>query len=116
MNATSERLNLLLARLLLGCIWGSLVVLTVGVTLVVIENPRQIHPLPLLSPAELLSRVRVARGEVLVNLGLLVILLTPIVRVVTLAIYFLTRREGKYGLVSLLTLFLLLSDLFAALR
>ncbi len=116
MKRTSEQLNVLLARLLVGWIWGSLSLLTAGLILAVREDPRYIRRMILLPPATLFSHLKDLHPEALVNLGLLLIVLTPIARVVTLAVYFLTGRERMYGLLSLITLFLLLSDLFAALR
>lgn len=116
MNTPSEQVNRLLARLLRGCLWASLLLVTAGLMVVMAENPRRIPPLPLLTLAEILSHLRAGQVEAVVNLGLLLMLLTPILRVVTLATYFLTHGERKYGLVSVLTLLFLLFDLFAALR
>lgn len=128
MNERKPFLNLLVSRLLLGWITAGVAFLIVGLVWEIfaslttdesrqdLGHAHQLTGVHRLTFAEILQGVSRPQPEALINVGVLLILLAPIVRVATLSAYFLTLRNKKYGLISLTTFLILLMDFIFALR
>jgi uncharacterized membrane protein len=128
MNERKPFLNNLVSRLLLGWITAGVLFLIIGLVWVVVTDittedslrgvgrMHQMGAVNRLTLAQILHGVGRLQPEALINLGILLILLTPIVRVVALSGFFLAARDRKYGLISLTTFLILLMDFIFALR
>lgn len=82
----------------------SLVILTFGSILIMVK------PVPVGVPgsiADILKGVIRLNASAIINLGILVMLLTPVVRVIAAMIAFFVEKDRKYALVSLTVLIIL---------
>jgi len=128
MNKREPFLNTLVSRLLLGWIVAGVVFLAIGLAFVITvftatngspwqaERAHEMSRIKLLTLVQMLDGLRHLQAEAFINAGVLLILLTPIMRVVALSVYFLASRERTYGLISIATLLVLLMSLLSALR
>jgi uncharacterized membrane protein len=119
-DSTDQRLDEALGRLLRGgVILAAVVVLIGGVAVLVSEGraPEDHHtfhgePPELTSPIRVIPAVGALNARAVIQLGLLLLIATPVARVAFSAYAFTRQRDWTYVVVTLIVLGLLLYSLF----
>jgi uncharacterized membrane protein len=118
--AVMERIELLISRLLLGGVIVSKTLILIGVLLMFIHHPAYLKSAADLqrltrpgaafptTVAEVAQGVIVGRGQAVVALGLMLLILTPILRVAVCIVGFALQRDRAFALISTLVLVVLL--------
>jgi uncharacterized membrane protein len=116
----SQRLELLISRLLRGGVVASMATVSLGVLLMFAHHPdyfnsaADLHRLTAAGAAfpktlrDVASGVASLRGQAIVVLGLLVLIATPILRVAVAIVAFALQRDRTYALISAVVLIVLL--------
>lgn len=115
-----RRMEVMMGRLLqVGVLLASVVVLLGGVLYVRAHAGSRVdyrtflsEPATLRHPAELLRLVATGDGAAIVQLGLLLLIATPVARVVFAVVGFAVERDRLYVVISLVVLGVLLVGLF----
>jgi uncharacterized membrane protein len=96
--------------------YSAFIILILGMVLFLFTAPDTIEDRMLLplSVNELLSSISGFQPRGLINIGLLVLMFTPLLRVITALISFLRLKDSKYSLISLGVFLILLSGLIVA--
>ncbi|MBM4161350.1 MAG: DUF1634 domain-containing protein [Ignavibacteria bacterium] len=99
-------------------VWSSAALMIAGLLAVWVSGSASLPPSENLSPRALLRMLFSSSvdGVTLIFSGLVVLMLTPFLRVLTAAIGFLAERDLKFAFVSLAVLSMLLGELFFFLR
>jgi uncharacterized membrane protein len=119
-DAQVERIELLISRLLLWGVLSSFVLIVAGTTVTFIHHPHYLHSPELLHPlvdpgASVLHTVRDVGhglmhfdGDAIVAVGLLLLILTPVMRVAVSIVAFLHQRDMAFVVITSVVLALLL--------
>lgn len=107
---TVDRLNWAVHISLLGGLLISAVLLVLGATRVLVshEAPAEKRPAAVDS---IFWRAVQGDGVAILDLGILILMLTPVSRVVVLTLGWLARRDWRFGLIALCVLALLVTSL-----
>jgi uncharacterized membrane protein len=115
---SDERLDVLVGNLLrIGVLTAASVVLAGGVIFLArhefaLPHYQDFQPSSFRSVVGILQRAFSGSGRGLIQLGLLLLIATPVARVVLLLVGFALQRDRLYAIVSLVVLMLLLFGLF----
>lgn len=107
--------ELALARLLRIGVFASLILIGLGIAIALMQGvppigSREVEPI---SPAGILEGVRALRGEAIIDLGLLVLIATPVLRVLAAFMLFTRLRDRAFTWLTLSVLVILIGSFLA---
>lgn len=91
----------------------SLIFISVGLTLLIIDNPNKI--VPVLSPNQLLQESLNLNPTAIITLGIISLLITPVIQIITATIVFCINKDKLFGGISITILCILIFSLVLAL-
>src|SRR5438552_1802858 len=112
------RLDVLISYVLRTGLWFSVIIVSIGGALYLIQNGSQLIHYQILEHETavtvmiILSELRTLSAKAIINLGLFVLVLTQVARVLLTVIIFIAERDVIFALISLVILIALIYSIF----
>lgn len=119
-----HRIEILISNLLRTGVLSSVLLVVIGLVVTFAQHPEYMsssttlhaltHTPPVIagSLGELLSQTAHLQGEAIITLGLIVLFITPVMRVAVSAVIFIYQRDRIFTIITIVVLLILMTSLF----